>query len=244
MPQNKKDNQHRSNQNMAPNKGQGCQRIRLRRNISKQQVIQRNLSHMQQSAQKKKVAQDLYYSQQDSRSPLLRVNTVESKPPVHNRLGRNKPVTNVNNGLKIKTQENKIKLRKYSLQQDRFVRSNGTKRNDKIKRIQSAQNRILRIRQSNQNQGKQISHNYSTQKVRLRRMRQGPVNYTVQVLNNKTKLPAFKHSISNLLNPKLQEEIRLIQNKTVNHADIPSVPIHPQGTGFTGTTLHERFSQL
>lgn len=199
---------------------------------------------MQQSSQKKKVAQELYYSQQGSRSPLLRANTVDNKAPVHNRLGHNNLLNNVIKKPVIKTQNgNRIKLRRQAIQPDQMIRNNIIRRrNDKLKRTQSVQNRILRIRQ-NQTQIKQMTQN-NGQKVRLRRMRQGPVNYTVQVLNNpKTRQPV-KHSLAKGLSPKLQEEIRLIQTKSTQHVEIPSIPIHPQGTGYTGTTLHERFSQL
>lgn len=200
---------------------------------------------MQQSAHKKKVAQELYYRQQTSRSPLLRVNTTGNKPPVHNRLGLNKKIINVNNKFTPTNQiENRTKLRRHIVQPEQMIRNNIIRRrNDKVRRMQSVQNRILKIRQNNQNPIKQTSQNNAGQKIRLRRMRQGPVNYTVQVLNTKTK-PAFKHNVTTVLNQKLQEEIRLIQNKDNNHDEIPSIPIHPQGTGFTGTTLHDRFSHL
>lgn len=217
--------------------------------VTKQQVIQENLSRMQQSAQKKKVAQELYYNNQGNRSPLLRANTSNYKTPVHNRLGVNKQI-NINRKPVIKNQAgNRIKLRRTMLQPEQIIRNNIIRRrNDKQRRAQSMQNRLLRIRQNNQNQSKQIIHqNNAGQKIRLRRMRQGPVNYTVQVVNNnnKNKQTTFtQHSINSNLNAKLQEEIRLIQNKAVSNDEIPSIPIHPQGTGFTGTSLNERFSQL
>lgn len=201
---------------------------------------------MQQSAQKKKVAQERYYSQQDSRSPLLRSHVVDNKPSVHNRLGHNTTVLAANNRVKIRNQTGKrVKLRR-AMQPDHVIRNNIIKRrHDKIRKMQSVQHRILRIRQTTQNEVKHVSANNAPQKVRLRRMRPTPVNYTVQISNSgKAKQSNFKHSMNNVLNPKLQEEIRLIQNKNQSHDEIPSIPIHPQGIGFTSTTLHERFSQL
>lgn len=109
-------------------------------------------------------------------------------------------------------------------------------------KVFSVQNRLQRIRngfapinKQNQFQG--------VQRIRLHRATSVPRNYTVRVPNTPiTNFNFPKHSIKKELNPRLQNEIKLIQSQNQNEELIDfneSMPVVA-----TAKTLHHRFSLL
>ncbi|GLV38950.1 hypothetical protein CBL_05948 [Carabus blaptoides fortunei] len=152
-------------------------------NGNRDSVIRRNIEHMKMVAQKKRVAQDMYYNA--GRSPL---------------------------NLQKKKQ--------------RFQNMNG------IKTVSST--------------GKVVY---------LQHVRR-PANYTVRVENDRKS--NYKHHVAKDLNPQLQQEIKLIQNKNMRQIiTAPPIPapmpqqIDPNFEQIdrlpivaTSRTLHERFSMI
>lgn len=211
-------------------------------------MIRRNIEHMQQVAQKKRVAQEMYYSQ--GRSPLVRTASgpfvkqdTSSRISVQQRLGNKSILRNSNNNQQ-QHQQNFVPRRPNQP----FV---GGLRSDKMARVQNLQKKKQRFQ--NMNGIKTVS---STGKVVYLQPVRRPANYTVRVENDRK--PNYKHHVAKDLNPQLQQEIKLIQNKNMRQiispmpAPAPVPPqVHPNFEQIdrlpivaTSRTLHERFSMI
>ncbi|XP_025834571.1 uncharacterized protein LOC112905750 isoform X2 [Agrilus planipennis] len=219
--------------------------------VTKTKKIQENLKTLEKNTEKKRIAQALYYGE-PGQSPLTRTTVItnqEIKKPVHARLGKKVRLYRAplifNNNRIIKSK-------------NRFQRSNTG-----VRRLFSVQGRIQKIREQqilqrqNMVDGQQIVSTRPSNKIRLQRTRPitplKPTNLTVQVTNNKNS-PRFDTSSSGIarhnplgcLNPKLQAEIKFLQRSCGVRAplNIPCEPIYVEGVGYTGVSLHERFSLL
>lgn len=166
---------------------------------------------------KKLEAQEKYYSHQNGQSPLVKnlKASALTKPPVHERLGnvnlkqRWLPIFGTNtSSILPKRRFNNQKNKK----QQQGWRNH---KNQKMMRMYSAQDRLLRIRNGLKPgpPNNQKIFGQGAQRIRLHRANVvTPMNYQVQVRNNYGAEGAVqRHNIRKSLTPRYQEEIRLVQ---------------------------------
>lgn len=215
------------------------------------ELIEENLKPLNNNSKKR--AQDFYYGR-SGQSPLVRsiANLQQnSKPPVHERLGKTKIVLRRTRNIMNNTAAPKLqkRLRRTNV---RNITNNNSNMRTLVRR--SANQRIARIRyqQGIDNLRQALQ---TTQTIRLRRRRQvppqQPTNFVVQVENpsfgNQTIEPFMQHSIRSSINPTVQGQIRVIQNQSNFNPEINIIapqPIFVPGSGTTHMFLNERFSRL
>lgn len=202
------------------------------------EVIRKNLETLRENVEKKKRAQDAYYenhSENFGMSPLTRE---AHKKPVKQRLGRtNIPYA----GTSTSFLPPKQRLRKVNNTFNNIINSRKT-------RFNIAQQRISRIRATNQ----ENFLNQSVKKIRLRRpvsiINGEPKNFQVQVVNNTAHLSSKYNSANSprirrfrqILNAGIQMEIKKLQLQFTGSNIQPSNII----PAFTLKTLNDRFARL
>lgn len=211
---------------------------------------------MQQAAKKKKDAQEHYYNQQ--KSPVKKQNYKPQKQQqrVNNQIGSVQQRLGANNAAVFNNTNRKQFV--PQVKQDKLSRI----QNYKLNRVQNKahfnnqqqfkqnKNKINNVRAINPRTGEvKFLRPLKRKNVNTKQ----PQNFTVSVGNTKIKqgMNASKHHVGTELNPALQQEIRIIQNKSTAlmpqsfASQIPNattdtrVPIMA-----TRTTLHERFSRI
>lgn len=169
-----------------------------------------------------------------------------------NQMNRNKLNRNQLNRSQLNTNQlNTNQLNRIQLNRNQFNRNqqnsvrNQQRSSQNFINQRSSQNFMLSDREEDIESP--VSNNFQRNRLPLQRERPDvelqPTNFTVK-LEGINPGSSSKHNINAQLNPRLQAEIKMIQSTSSFKDTIPSIPIHPQGSGVTKTSLHQRFSQL
>lgn len=242
--------------------------------------IRRNLQHMREVAKAKKEAQNLYYGQH--RSPMLKNRLQNPQRVQHNQQQQNRNQQNNQLRKQNQNQQRKFNNNKPSVQQRLNINNKQfvpIAKQQKLNRIQNYNNKRVQNNKNQNNQqtkqNKRLQNKNFGNPIRTVNPRTGevkflrpkkrnanqakPQNFTVSVGNSPTKIQDInfgyqKHHVSTELNPMIQEEIRIIQNKGIQNFSAPQTfgisqvqnltPDARVPISTTKTTLHERFSRM
>lgn len=233
---------------------------------------------MKQVAQKKKDAQDHYYGQ--GTSPMVKQNNFKQQKqqnfrPNQNQQQQNKRTNSVQQRLGVhntaNNNTNKVNRKQFIPQtkQAKLNRIQGYN-NKKVQNKGNVQNRNIN-NQRRKYQNKNTSNktiravNPRTGEIKFLRPKRRNVNATVNGNNKVQNFQVsvgvdqidphinYKHHVVSELNPMIQEEIRIIQNKGLQNFGISQnfstqisslTPEARVPISTTRTTLHERFSRI